>query len=343
MRSSAGGGTPGLAIGSLIAFVALLGGMALLAVRPWDANSVVPLLRVGPGIGIDLGDAIAVAGEGPSVAEARVAKAGNTTLLVDDRPVASAGTTQGVGLSPNRPASQPPAPTGQAPEGPKPSPDAGDTPEIPASNPAPAPEPTQLTPVVAAMSGPRGGSAGSGRPPLAGGIVCDADSCNAIPFEIREGQEYLFSFSFYIEAIEFGESGAEDAILRIIGNGTDSPSLGLQLWEYPGEDWYGTSVARGLWASGEAMGGDRFLTAVSEHVWHEVAIQLEPSSEGAGFYELFLDGRPLDARDGVSLIEPGSEAAQIEVGLFREGRVVGTSEVRIDSAALTEIATLAEP
>ena len=51
-------------------------------------------------------------------------------------------------------------------------------------------------------------------------------------------------------------------------------------------------------------------------------IDFRASSQGAGFYVLFLDGQLIDATHGVSLIAPGSSAAQIEVGLLRDGKAV---------------------
>ena len=67
-------------------------------------------------------------------------------------------------------------------------------------------------------------------------------------------------------------------------------------------------------------------------------IRFRASSEGDGFYILSLDGELVDARGEISLIAPGSSAAQIEVGLLRDStRVQGTSEIRIDAASLESV------
>ncbi len=171
-------------------------------------------------------------------------------------------------------------------------------------------------------------------PPRVGSVV---PGSGAGPFEIREGGEYRLAFSFSIEALQWSQPGIDNLILRILGDGDEPSSLGLQLWEYPGEDWYEGSVARGLWASGEAMGGARFLAPVAEGTLHQVALDFKASSQGSGFYVLFLDGEPIDARAGVSLIAPGNGEARIEVGLFRDGKAVeGSSEVRTAAVSLTE-------
>src|SRR5204863_10066355 len=103
---------------------------------------------------------------------------------------------------------------------------------------------------------------------------------------------------------------------------SEGPSFGLQLWDD------GSGLRRGLWASGEAMGGERFLAPVEEGVWHEAVICFQASGDGDGFYLLLLDGQPIDARAWVSLIEPGSGDAQLEAGLFREGNpVAGATDV----------------
>ena len=75
------------------------------------------------------------------------------------------------------------------------------------------------------------------------------------------------------------------------------------------------------------MGGDRFLAPLAERTWHDVTIRFKASSQGDGFYFLSLDGELLDARGEISLIAPGSTAAQIEVGLLRDS-TGGSGELR---------------
>src|SRR5262249_34557218 len=103
-------------------------------------------------------------------------------------------------------------------------------------------------------------------------------------------------------------------ILRFTGTG-DAPTFGLQLWD----DGAGQ---RGLWASGDAMGGERFLAPVEDGDWHQLVLAFHASSADDGFYLLLLDGEPIDARAPVSLIESGSDGMLIEAGLFRDGEPV---------------------
>jgi hypothetical protein len=150
--------------------------------------------------------------------------------------------------------------------------------------------------------------------------------------QIREGQEYAFAFSFYIQTMAYGEPGADNLILRLQSDGTESLTFGLELWDPAGG---ALGEERGLWSAGEAVGGDRFLGPASERAWHDVIVHFRASSQGEGFYAVYLDGELVDARDGVSLIAPGSDHTQIEVGLFRDGEhVQGTSEIRLDAAKL---------
>ena len=151
--------------------------------------------------------------------------------------------------------------------------------------------------------------------------------------QIHEGDEYTFAFSFYIQSMSYGEPGADNVILQFMSDASDTRTLGLQLWQDGIAD--PLNSGRGLWASGDAMGGDRFLAPLAERTWHDVAIRFRASSQGDGFYILSLDGQLLDARGEISLIAPGSTSAQIEVGLLRDSTVVqGTSEIRLDAASL---------
>ncbi len=147
-----------------------------------------------------------------------------------------------------------------------------------------------------------------------GPVVGDPDD----PIEIHEGDEHEFAFSFYIEPAVYRAPGDENLIMRFAGDPGESPSFALQLWDD------GSGSQRGLWASGDAMGGERFLAPVAEGTWHEAVIDFRASSEGDGFYLLTLDDQPIDARAWVSLIDSASGAANLEVGLFRGGERVAT-------------------
>jgi Polysaccharide lyase len=151
--------------------------------------------------------------------------------------------------------------------------------------------------------------------------------------EFREGAQRWYAFSFYIDSMVYGGPGAHNLIMQFKSDGEGSPNFGLQLWDYEGDD--GESGGRGLWSSGDAMDGDRFLSPVAEHQWHDVVIHFRASSRGAGFYEVFLDGRLVDSAAGVNTIVPGHGYAYIKNGLYRNGDTApGTSAIRLDAARL---------
>jgi hypothetical protein len=221
---------------------------------------------------------------------------------------------------------------------------------VPIASPAPShPEPVPVTvpvpvstppaseaePTVVAEAGGGGRPTSSGRvPPRTAGTPGYPDG--GASFALRDGGEYSLSLWFEVEGLAWGLPGSENLLLRVIGEGATQPSLGLQLWEGPEEPWY-EEAERGLWGSGQAMGGERFLAALGEGEWHQLALVLKASSEGEGGYALFLDGAPIDVRNGVSLVE--AEGGELDLGLFREGsRVIGSSEVRIAEPTLVEIA-----
>ena len=154
---------------------------------------------------------------------------------------------------------------------------------------------------------------------------------NAIRF--YEGDEYWYSFSFYIQSMTYGKPGAHNLIMQFKGDDEGSPYFGLQLWDYEGDD--GESGGRGLWSHGEGMDGDRFLSPVAERRWHDVVVHLRTSSRGAGLYEVYLNGNLIDAADGVSLIPSDADHAYIKSGLYRNGdEIPGTSEIRLDAVRL---------
>lgn len=151
--------------------------------------------------------------------------------------------------------------------------------------------------------------------------------------EFGEGDEYYYAFSFYIESMVYGGPGAHNLIMQFKSDGEGSPNFGLQLWDYEGDN--GEGGGRGLWSHSDAMDGDRFLSPVSERAWHDVVIHFKASRQDAGFYELYLDGQPIDSRSGVSMIRPDRSYAYIKNGLYRNGdELAGTSEIRIDAARL---------
>jgi hypothetical protein len=157
----------------------------------------------------------------------------------------------------------------------------------------------------------------------------DGGGSTAGTIHFQEGDEAYYAFSFYIQTMVYGEPGAHNLIMQFKSNGEGSPAFGLQLWDYQGH--------RGLWSSGSGMGGDRFLAPLAEQVWHDVVIHFRASSAGTGFYEVYLDGQLIDARESVSMIVPGTSYAYIKNGLYRNGEEIpGASEIRLDAAKLGE-------
>jgi hypothetical protein len=151
------------------------------------------------------------------------------------------------------------------------------------------------------------------------------------PVQIHEGDEYAYSFSFYIQPEVYRAPGEENMILRVGDEMDQSHSLGLQLWDD------GSGTQRGLWASGEAMDGERFLAPVTEGAWHEVVLYFQASSEDDGLYLLLLDGVPIDTRAWVSLIDSTAGYGLLEAALFRDGeRVTGSPEIYFGPARLSE-------
>jgi len=322
-----GNGFPGLAIVSLIALLVALGIAALIALQPWAANSTAPQLSVAPGLGIGLGDSVvvALAPEG-DVADARIARAGKPTFIDKPAPTREPGPVRELAVARARPVAHPkPVAAPVRPPRP-PSPRSPSQPQAtPVSVPTPAPvsspesSPAPSTQVVA--------SNGNGlQGPIAGGA--EVGSTTGV-VQVREGDEYAFSFSFSAEPIAYRMPGDDNLIVRFIGEASERPSFGLQLWDD------GTGSGHGLWSSGEAMGGEHFLVSVADSVNHEVTVYFRASSAEDGFYLLFLDGQPVDVRAGVSLIDAGSSYAQVEAGLFREGEhVERTPEIRFGPVRL---------
>jgi hypothetical protein len=310
-----------LAVVSVTALLAALGLAALLILQPWAANSVSPQLRVSPGLEIGLGDSVAVSKGGPlAIAPARPAIGGKRSFVASEeagsgRPrepqpaVAAAHAVTAPG-----PAAAPEASPEPSPPEPLPTPQSSPTSvAVPVAAPTPsaAPEPLPEPPARGPIGGHSPGAVGAGAGPLGG--------AGAEVVEVHNGDEHAFSFSFYVEPTAYRAPGDENLIVQFRGEESESPSFGLQLWDD------GSGTQRGLWSSGDAMGGERFLSSVEEGVWHEAVLCFKASSDGDGLYLLLLDGRPIDARALVSLIDPGRSDARIEVGLFRDGEPVVTN------------------
>ena len=252
----------------------------------------------------------------------------------------------------------PPVVTPPPPPAPPPEPDPEPQPQ-----PEPEPEEPAPPPILAAdfeegLSGWSTAGVGEVVPTVTDDIVRDGERSSAVVLtgeqdrselilggngtsstagtvRFYEGDEYFYGFSFYIETMIYGGPGAHNLIMQFKSEGQGSPAFGLQLWDYEGDHGEYASNPRGLWSHGPAMGGDRFLAPAPEHAWHDVVIHFKASSVDAGFYEVYLDGNPIDSRSGVSMIVPGKTYAYIKDGLYRNGEEIpGTSEIRLDAAKL---------
>jgi hypothetical protein len=267
--------------------------------------------------------------------------------------------------SPDSPAAPQPAPEPPPQPAPEPPPPAPEPPPPPAPEPEPPVDPPAPEPAPPALleadfedglSGWNTAGVGDVVPKVTTDIVREGDKSSAVvligeqdrselilggngggsaagTIRFREGDEYFYGFSFYIETMVYGEPGAHNLIMQFKSSDSGSPNFGLQLWDYVGDG--GQDGGRGLWSHGPAMGGDRFLAPVAEQAWHDLVIHFRASSVDAGFYEVYLDGASIDSRSGVSMIVPGADHAYIKDGLYRNGsEIPGTSELRLDAAKL---------
>jgi hypothetical protein len=139
----------------------------------------------------------------------------------------------------------------------------------------------------------------------------DGGEDNGATIEFGEGDERWLGFSFDVLRMDWGPPRFFNLIMQFKGEGEGSPNFAIQLARRGGD--------RGIWTSGNAMGHSRFLAPVSARRWHRVELNFRASDHGAGFYRLFLDGRLIDRRHGVSMIPPGRQRAYIKLGLYRDG------------------------
>lgn len=162
-----------------------------------------------------------------------------------------------------------------------------------------------------------------------------ADGRNDI-ISFTEGQERFYAFSFMVKSMQYGRPGAHNLITQLKSDGEGSPAFGLALWDFEGR--------RGLWSHGSAAGGDRFLAPIAHDAWNDVVVHFRASRTGQGFYEIFLNGRLIDARQGISMIRPDRTSAYLKTGLYRNGgQIPGTSELRYDSVRLGTTAAQVAP
>lgn len=169
-------------------------------------------------------------------------------------------------------------------------------------------------------------SGGQERSELSLGGDGTANSDGTIQF--REGDEYWYAFEFKLQQVAWGMPGAHNLIMQFHPNGEGAPNLALGLWNYEGD--------KGLWAEGDAMGGNRFLAPLALHAWHRIEIHFRASGRGRGFYQVYLDGKLVDGRARVDTIVPGKAYGFIKNGLYRNSDAIhGRSVMYLDSVELS--------
>lgn len=288
----------------------------LIGGQPWSATTVAPQLSVAPDLGVAVGDSVVVAtGGGPALAPARQAVGAGGSILAANRAPVEEG-NGAAGLQPRIASARVVAVPAPVPQGTSPVPPPSDPAPVPQPSPAPVAVPVATpapspVPAAAPTRDPSGLGSNPFGPITAGGGPTGGGGAEGI--EVNPGDEYAFSFSFYIQPSVYRLPGEENLILQFKGEASESPSFSLQLWDD------GSGAQRGLWASGDAMGGERFLAPVAEGVWHQAVLCFKASSEDYGFYLLLLDGQPIDTRAWLSLIDSDSGSVRLEAGLFREG------------------------
>lgn len=315
----------------MIALLVALAIAALVSLHPGEEDSTIPQVSVAPRLGIGLGEAVVVTpGRQLAIAPAHLAGIEGPRLAASVATGAIGGSEVRTGVASAQvvaisaatrpPNESPPPPPAEVPAPPQPVATPVATPvSSPAPSPAPAAVPTRPQP----GSQPPQPNPSGGPGPI-GGVVSG-------PVQIYEGDEYAYSFSFQIQPDVYRAPGEDNLILRFADEADESHSLGLQLWDD------GSGTQRGLWASGDAMEGERFLAPLAEGAWHEVVLYFQASSEDDGLYLLLLDGEPIDTRAWVSLIDSAGGYGLLEAGLLREGeRIDDASEIVFGPARLGE-------
>lgn len=307
-----GNGFPGLVVVSAIAMVVALVAL-LLALNPLPPTALGPRVGLAPGIGVGLGDSSPVApgrtlaiapaeaaggAGGPALAvAATVAESAPRTVtsLASARAVATVVASPPAKTTPKAPAAE--AAPVVAPEPPSPpAPEPVATEPVPTPVEAAAPEPVAAMPVqVPYAPGFQPGPVPAGVEPPPG--------FPAELLEVRDGDEGEVSLPFVVEPTSFGAPGEDDTIVRFADPAGGDPAFALQLWD----DGAGQ---RGLWSSGDAMGGERFLSPLSEGE-HELSVEFVASTEEDGLYRVVLDGQTIDWRGWVSLL-PAAGMAWLE-------------------------------
>lgn len=69
---------------------------------------------------------------------------------------------------------------------------------------------------------------------------------------------------------------------------------------------------------------------------HDLTVYFGSPDEGAGFYLVLFDGRPVDIGDDPVLVEPGKSCARIDLGPLLGESIEAGTEIRIEAVTLDE-------
>ena len=205
----------------------LLCAVALVGLRPWATTSLVPNLRLSPGLGLALGDSAVVARAGSvGVADASVAGPGSSTVVAEPvtvsaagEPPAERGPHPALGVSEGRPLqSSGTTPISSPPVEPPSTPPSETEPvtEPVAAAPEPPSAPASTPPLTAGVeNGPQGGPSTA----VVDGVDESGQGC--------EGDESAVTISFDIEEIGGGQADG-DILIRAFGSDGSESELHLK-------------------------------------------------------------------------------------------------------------------
>jgi hypothetical protein len=222
LRSPAGdGGFPGLAVFSLLGFAVVLALIALLGLKPWEADSVEPRLKL-PGFEAAVGESVALPPErGAFVADATVVPLGAQPLKTPaERPIEAEAPSTALAVAPARLVA-----VAEVPSAPAPEPGAGEeAPSVGATD-GEAPPEGVSSPVSTSLPEPEPGG-----PVTAGGPIlesCDGDKY-VITIVLTPDADEAEEASVEIVLQRFAEDGSVDE-LRLEGDLLDAEALAIQL------------------------------------------------------------------------------------------------------------------
>jgi len=175
-------------------------------------------------------------------------------------------------------------------------------------------------------------------------LILGGDGSSAFnPIKFTEGGERTYAFSVFVDQLIWGHPGAHNIFFQLKGDGTGSPLLALQLWNWMQES-DGKPGGKGLWISDAT--GDYYAAPFALNTWHDLKIKFKVSGlSGGGSYAIELDSTPIASNPHIQTLASGHEYAYIKDGLYRNGAVLAsdaanqeissTSELRLDAARLS--------